>query len=212
MEGSPAKVSRGWDQELTLSPGLLSSDPDDPKDKNFNFTWYCRVTSPQLEEYELDGEDYPTLTVENIGQIPNPTGKEPMYISPFPGCFGRGPGKIAFGRGIMQINTKSFETFSQVYEIMVVISKGERRGRAKIEIEVKSVPSPIIAIKCKSESLCFPTYNGVYINPTTRLALTAECMNFCDGDLQYEWTLSSFSDMHNISTVRNIETFKTVYY
>lgn len=201
MEGSPSKVSRGWDQELTFNPRLLSSDPDDPTDRKFNYTWYCRVVSPKLEEYDLDGEDYPTDKVKFGGQIPNPAGKEPMYISPFPGCFGKGPGVLGFGKGIMKLNTRSFETFSQIYEMMVVISKGDRRARAKIEIDVQAMPSPIISIKCKSQSLCFPTPDGVYVNPTTRLALTAECLDLCDGDLSYEWTLSSFNDLYNISDV-----------
>ena len=201
IEGSPSKVSRGWDQELVLNPRLLSSDPDDPTYKKFNFTWYCRVVSPELEEYDLDGEGYPTEQVKPAGQIPNPNGREPMYISPFPGCFGRGPGQIAFGKGKMKINTKSFQTFSQIYEMMVVISKGDRRARAMVEIDVQAMPSPIISIKCKSQSLCFPTPNGVYVNPTTRLALTAECLDLCDGDLSYEWNLSSFSHVYNISEV-----------
>ena len=32
MEGSPSKVSRGWGQELNLSPQDFSFDPDDPDD------------------------------------------------------------------------------------------------------------------------------------------------------------------------------------
>jgi hypothetical protein len=33
MEGSPSKVSRGWNQALTMVPGWLSSDPDNPGEK-----------------------------------------------------------------------------------------------------------------------------------------------------------------------------------
>ena len=29
MEGFPSRISKGWDQELEMNPGLLSSDPDD---------------------------------------------------------------------------------------------------------------------------------------------------------------------------------------
>ena len=33
VDGAISKVTRGWDQHLVLSPGLLSIDPDNPGEK-----------------------------------------------------------------------------------------------------------------------------------------------------------------------------------
>ncbi len=33
MAGSPSRVSRGWDQPVSLLPEKYSLDPDDPEDK-----------------------------------------------------------------------------------------------------------------------------------------------------------------------------------
>lgn len=211
MEGFPSRISKGWDQELEMNPGLLSSDPDDPTDMKFNFTWYCRVVAPDLEEYKhLDHEDFPIESEYNGMRIPNPAEREPNLIAPRAGCFGTGPGKIASRSGKLKLNTKSFETYSQIYEVMVVISKGDRRAKAKVEIEIGSIPSPVMSIKCKSKSLCFPGYGGVFVNPTTRLAITAECIGLCEGDLTYEWNLSN--EYYNITTVSHSTSTETIIY
>ncbi len=47
-------------------------------------------------------------------------------------------------------------------------------------------------IGCADEPLCFPDSTGrVFVNPTTRLALTSLCSfedgSNCDGPLTYEW-------------------------
>ena len=35
-------MTRGWGQVIKLDGSLYSIDPDQPGDKNFNFTWFCR--------------------------------------------------------------------------------------------------------------------------------------------------------------------------
>ena len=79
-------------------------------------------------------------------------------------------------------------------------SKGDKKGKARIELDVGEIPSPINEISCLSESLCFPSFNGVYVNPTSRLAFIGKCIELCEGELSYEWTISS--QEYIIETVR----------
>ena len=37
-----SKVTRGWGQVIKLDGSLYSIDPDQPGDKSFNYTWFCR--------------------------------------------------------------------------------------------------------------------------------------------------------------------------
>lgn len=41
---------------------------------------------------------------------------------------------------------------------MLVLEKDTRRARAKIEVEMLSVPAPIVEIACVST--CYPTFGG----------------------------------------------------
>lgn len=170
--------------------------------KALNFTWYCRVVAPEKEAYEfLDQNGFPDEKKYPGQKIPLP--REPNYISPNPGCFGNGPGRLATRSGKISINTKSFETYSRVYEIMVIISKGDRRAKARVELEVGEIPAPVSAISCISQSLCFPAFEGVYVNPTSRLAFLGKCTAFCEGDdLHYEWTIKSSDPKTPLITVK----------
>ena len=101
-----------------------------------------------LEEYKyLDEEGYPIPEKYTGSRIPKAK-KEPNYIRPFPGCFGSGPVKLATRTGRLKLKTNSFETWARTYEIMVVVEKGNRRSKAKLEVEVGEVPGPIVTITC----------------------------------------------------------------
>ena len=55
---------------------------------------------------------------------------------------------------------------------------------------MQAVPAPIVSIECAS--LCFPTFGGVYVNPTSRVALRGTCLEECeDGGESYEWTIEN---------------------
>ena len=53
--------------------------------------------------------------------------------------------------------------------------------------ELGSVPAPIVEIKCTSQELCFPKFGGVFVNPTSRLALKGTCLEECKGTEVYHW-------------------------
>ena len=53
-------------QSLTLTPARLSIDPDFPDEKKFNYTWWCRVVSPEedAQEYkDVDPDGFPIFKV-----------------------------------------------------------------------------------------------------------------------------------------------------
>ena len=87
------------------------------------------------------------------------------------------------------MNTASLQTYSRVYEILLVLSKDTRKAKAKIELDLSSIPAAIIQIECASEGLCFPAFGGIWVNPTSRLALKATCLSACDGAMSYYWLL-----------------------
>ena len=43
-----SKVTRGWGQVIKLDGSLYSIDPDEPGDKSFNYTWFCRRSPSQV--------------------------------------------------------------------------------------------------------------------------------------------------------------------
>ena len=143
------------------------------------------VSPAPAEEFQfIDGEGYPIFDEELAELIP-PPGNAYVINAP-PGCFGNDAGAIKSRAGLLTINTASFVTYAKVYEIMLVLEKDTRRAKAKIEITMTSVPAPIVSIECAS--LCFPTFGGVFINPTSRLAVRGACVEEC-GDEEYLWEL-----------------------
>ena len=49
-----SKVTRGWGQVIKLDGSLYSIDPDEPGDKSFNYTWFCRRSSSQVLQSQFD--------------------------------------------------------------------------------------------------------------------------------------------------------------
>ena len=84
---------------------------------------------------------------------------------------------------------------------MLVLSKDTRQAKVKIDLDLGEIPAPIASIKCSHKDLCFPTFGGVFVNPTTRLALIGSCLSDCpDGTETYLWTLSQ-SKIPNLKIV-----------
>jgi hypothetical protein len=51
------------------------------------------------------------------------------------------------------------------------------------------VAVPIVEIECASQ--CYPSFAGVFVNPTSRLALRGTCTEKCDGNEKYEWLIDN---------------------
>nr|XP_027236381.1 uncharacterized protein LOC113827703 [Penaeus vannamei] len=90
MQGSVSAISRGTLQSALLDPGSLSVDPDAPKDKNFNITWWCRQVSPIEEIHQLAGNGFP---VEYNEQEVPPAWD--VYGMEGGGCFAKGHVNVA---------------------------------------------------------------------------------------------------------------------
>ena len=199
IKGSVAKVTRGWGQLLKLDAAKFSTDPDNPGDRNFNFTWWCRrVDSNPPEEFDeleyldtdFDGveEKFPVWKEEDQQRIPGH--KDPILVDPPPGCFGNGPGSMKVSGPRLTLNTSSFVTYAQVYEVSMIVSKDERVAQVKVEVDIGVLPVPLVEIDCASPGLCFPTFGGIFVNPTIRLAMRSSCSGGCEvGDITYNWTL-----------------------
>ena len=200
IKGSVAKVTRGWGQVLKLDGRTFSIDPDDPSDKEFNFTWWCRRLDgpdgpeefePMLLDTDGDGVDeiFPLLTPGTQQRIPQP--RDPIIINPPEGCFGDGPGPVKVVGPRLSLNTSSLVTYAQVYELSVVVQKDVRYSQVKIELDVGVIPAPIVEIECAAAGLCFPTFGGIFVNPTSRLAMRSLCTEEClGGEMTYNWKLN----------------------
>ena len=200
IKGGVSKVTRGWGQVIKLDGSKYSEDPDLPSDKSFNFTWWCRrVDGPDgpetFKEYEeidsnSDGipEEFPVFKASDQQRIPAP--RDPVIVNPPPGCFGNGAGPMKVSGPRLTLNTSSLVTYAQVYEVSLIVSKDVRVSQVKVELDVGVIPAPIVDIECASEGLCFPTFGGIFVNPTSRLAMRSACTEECDGGtITYKWNL-----------------------
>ena len=87
-------------------------------------------------------------------------------------------------------------------QVRLVLSKADgRKSSAKINIELLSVAVPIVAIECAST--CYPSLTGVFVNPTSRLALRGACTDKCqDGKESYEWLFADDQKMETWETIQ----------
>jgi hypothetical protein len=198
IQGSVSVVTRGWGQAILLDATNYTSDPDFPLDKSFNFTWFCRRVDPVNESYpltqdvdvNLDGNlvTVPLYDNNNAQKIPKP--RNPIIMSPPSGCYGYGPGSLRWSQAALTVNTSCFTTYAQKYEVALVVQKDYRWAMTSILIDVGVIPSPVAQIQCAG--LCFPTPTGILINPTSRFAVTSNCVEQCEGgQLFYSWGLKA---------------------
>ena len=68
----------------------------------------------------------------------------------------------------LTLNTSSFVTYAQVYELSLIVSKDTRKGMVKMDIDLGVLPVPLLEIDCAAPGLCFPTFGGIFVNPTSR--------------------------------------------
>ena len=147
---------------------------------------------PEEEELEVGGEmmKFPKFKESDAQRIRKPG--EAVLINAPGGCFGQGPGSLKTRAKTMALNTASLITYGRIYEILLVLQKTDKDGKTRsnkafVELELGSVPAPISEIKCTSQELCFPKFGGVFVNPTSRLALKGTCLSECKGTEVYHW-------------------------
>ncbi len=122
-----------------------------------------------------------------------------------PGCFGKGPGKLSTKSGMISFNTMSFIIYGRIYEIMLVLTKDTRRSKVVIELDLGQIPEPIMEVKCLTQDMCFPGTNGVWVNPTARLAVIGNCKDNCGSGVTYEWTLTGPGNITLNTVIQNID-------
>ncbi|XP_064478806.1 uncharacterized protein LOC135392080 [Ornithodoros turicata] len=199
-EGAQSRVTRGFPQTLTLNPGNYSINPDDPSDKNFTVTWFCRrvpgevinrtvsdeeqnVTQPLYHRLELldnitaQGHDF---------DVQGFLAKEEM--EDLGGCFGSGPGRVNITGGALEWSTILFYKPNATYEVLAKIEKDDRPpswGAVQVVLMEKVPPS--ISVRCQTEKLCYPNDPiGQKINPV-RVGLIGLCIENCEGEMVYSW-------------------------
>ena len=112
----------------------------------------------------------------------------------------------------LTLNTSSFVTYAQVYELSLIVGKDTRKGMVKMDIDLGVLPVPLLEIDCAAPGLCFPTFGGIFVNPTsrffvltirlfqrpatllnadtTRLALRSSCYEGCEvGVITNSWNI-----------------------
>ena len=176
--------------------------------QDFDFKWFCRRVHPIPENYSsYDENGWP----EPRGDTPQPIRPpgEAVPINTPPGCFGHGPGPLKTSAGKLHFNTSSFISYAQAYEFALIVSstKDSRRAMVTLEVDVGSIPAPIVQAACLNEERdCFPMAGGVMINPTSRLALVGSCVDECVGELSYLWTVLPSAPDHRLEYVSCILT------
>ena len=149
---------------------------------------------PVTEELDTGAETlaFPVFKESDAQRIRRPG--DAVLINAPPGCFGNGPGPLKTRAKTLALNTASLITYGRLYEILLVLSKTDKDGRtrkniAAVELELGALPAPIAEIKCTSQELCFPKFGGVFVNPTSRLAIRGNCLEQCKGTEIYHWEL-----------------------
>ncbi|XP_018015476.1 uncharacterized protein LOC108672342 [Hyalella azteca] len=187
VSGSQTALSRGFQQTLSLEPGSLSYDPDDPDVPIENVTWHCRQIEPIPDPaFTVDANN--VTLINNLQTIPPRL--QAVSMNKSSGCFGNGSGTIDVGATSYLFDMATFSQTSAFFEMVVVINKDDRTATAALEIEVTPLPRPSVTITCATASLCWPLTNMQLINPSLRLGLNGACIDECgDGALLYTWSV-----------------------
>ncbi|KAF2367013.1 PLAT/LH2 domain [Trinorchestia longiramus] len=185
ITGSISALARGYQQTLTLDPGNLSYDPDEPDVPMVNVTWQCRQLDPSLETFTVDAGNFPVE--ENLHTIPPRLEAVNMNGG---GCFGKGKGTVDVGATKYIFDMATFSEVEGKFEMVAEIYKDIRRAKIELTIEVTPKPQPLVDITCATSSLCWPLDKGQLIKPTVRLGLNGVCTDACgDGELFYKWNV-----------------------
>ncbi|XP_068233382.1 polycystin-1-like [Palaemon carinicauda] len=171
MFGGILRITRGLVQEILFDPSTNSIDPDYPEQKNFSVSWRCR---------ELN-EAWPATDNNPLPIWPKGTSGT--------GCFGYGPGLLDYTGGNLTLLGDDFIAVEKTYEIEAIISKDTRTDAAIGQVHVVPYNPPILEVKCLAEALCTPDGDGVIVNPSLKMGILVECIDYCAEPYTYEWTV-----------------------
>ncbi|CAG0896667.1 unnamed protein product [Darwinula stevensoni] len=190
LPGGISRILRSRTDSVELQPGLYSQDPDNPNNlTGMEYYYFCK----------REGEKYPQVGNEYDYQMNSiPTGK---LLVDKGGCFGNGPGVLDVRGSSLKIPCSVFSS-PGVYNMMVEVRKTGRKANAYVDVEISALNSiPNVLIACKTASLCQPPRpEGIYVNPTTRLAIKGSCNSGCEGNdsnLVYSWELRTVNCSYN---------------
>ncbi|ROT78126.1 hypothetical protein C7M84_003163 [Penaeus vannamei] len=144
--------------------------------QNFTVVWRCRVA----------GEAWPADDT-----IPKPIWTKGTGG----GCFGNGPGLLDHTETTLSLLGSDFMTHGQTYEFEAIVKKDTRSTVALGQVVVVDGVPPIMKVQCIDPSLCIPDGDGVYVNPSFRIGLISECVDYCDGDVSYLWAAADGNDV-----------------
>ncbi|XP_042888379.1 uncharacterized protein LOC122263814 [Penaeus japonicus] len=176
VEGGVSRFIRGPNQVVMFEPAKYSSDLDFPEDKSFNMTWRCRQV----------GESWPTDDSLHSIEVKGELGT---------GCFGHGPGLLDYPGDSLVLFGEDFIALDKIYEMSVTIAKDTREAEVMTQVEVLQFNPPIVSILCVDPALCIPSSDGVYINPSLRMGVVANCTENCRNPLRYHWVVADENDV-----------------
>ncbi|CAN8002730.1 unnamed protein product, partial [Ixodes hexagonus] len=198
--GAQSRVTRGFPQTLILNPANYSINPDDPTDKNFSVTWFCRrVPHENINRTVPNEEQNVTVPLyHRLDHLDNITAKGHDFdVAGFlaaedmedkGGCFGTGPGLVNISGGSLEWSTIVFYKPNVTYEILAKLEKSDRPPSwGAIQLVLMEKVPPSISVQCQTEKLCYPNDPiGQKINPV-RVGLIGLCIENCDGEMVYSW-------------------------
>lgn len=171
----------------------------------FEYQWFCKRIDPVLENFtDLDPlTGWPLYVKSKAQAIPTPS---KAVLFPEPGCFGEGPGPLKSTAGHIWLNTSSFISYVQTYEITLIISKDTRKAITTLQIDVGSIPAPAVQVECLDEErMCYPFHHSRFVNPKKRLAVLGSCVDECEGSLEYWWGLEAVSTSGEVLPLRTVK-------
>ncbi|XP_072050167.1 polycystin family receptor for egg jelly-like [Amphiura filiformis] len=181
VPGQTTLITKGRGQLLLLQPGVLSVDPDqDPAGPQIfdKIKFFCRRV----------GEPWPLVYGGFLDENPIPDDIDPQNPLYGTGCFRTGPGRLDYISSTYNLDTVGM-TAEVTYEIMVVITKDTREGRATLLVKIEEGDVPEPSITCNAGTTCRHNFDVQIINPTSDFRIEVDCQDDCDIQ-SYEWTLT----------------------
>ncbi|XP_037070763.1 location of vulva defective 1-like [Pollicipes pollicipes] len=187
IRGAVSKIDCGWSQKIILDAMTYSTDPDAPEQKDFTYEWYCRRLGETLPRNETGAATVPAQLLSPRsagGPVPSPD---------LGGCFGEGPGPLAFSGGRLNISADILQPYRQAltFAFTVVVMKDTRKSEAEVQVAMVDGNPPRIEVQCADAVLCAPAVTGVMVNVQHNLGLRGDCVEYCDPQLTWSWVLSA---------------------